>query len=75
MLSGLGQVAAQAQERAYEWGWSSVSWQELVTRRSPTRFPADEAGPGSHTERRCNGRLHGVNDALLRPMLTIGGTE
>jgi len=21
MLSGLGQVAAQAQERAYEWGW------------------------------------------------------
>jgi hypothetical protein len=38
MLSGLGQVAAQAQERAYEWGWSSVSWQELVTRRSPTQM-------------------------------------
>jgi len=75
MLSGLGQVAAQAQERAYEWGWSSVSWQELVTRRSPTRFPADEAGPGSHTERRCADSPHGVTDVLLQPMLTIGGSE
>jgi putative membrane protein len=146
MLRGLGQVAAQAQERAYEWGrgmhpmwgvWGAwgvamavmmllfwgvvivgivlgIRWlvsqgrepqrdtamdilrqryaRGEITReefdsmpkrlasawvllRSPMRFPADEASPGSHTERRCADSLDWVNDAQLQPTLTIGGTE